>query len=902
MIYAPCISIPSKRTDEVDWTAPLKEYITAKYQDDPEKYLTEVNTINQLRQDMRFSGKDIAGRDVLYRYYGQLELLDLRFPINENNIKITFTWYDTFTGKSTSQFSLAYEKACTIFNMASTLSAIASSQVRSEPESMNQALNYFQASAGMFIYINENFLHAPSTDLSQDIVQILSQLMLSQAQECFIEKSIGEKKKDSLIADLANQASWSYGSIVEALNKGVAKTALSRGWYVICQTKQKYYQAVGQFHKALACEIDSKYGEMIARLSYAGIIVKEATRLIDIPASASTPLISDVEIALRNIVHITQDMITEKLALAVKNNDEVYHDTVPDVNLLPPIDKLSAVKAIPISELYGPNEIQKVIGVDIFQRLVPLSVHESSYLYSEEKSKIVLSETEQADLADNELQAALSFMQLPESLEKFKSRSSTGEHPIHTFTQITPEVKEWAKKIGQEENERNMVNHLIITMEGLQGKAKELLRGVDITLDREQRESEAMRIKFGDLWTQPPLDTLTVSFRQDIHTYRESLDKSLASDTTLISRFEAIHHYIDALREGEYSDKLKQMFHEAIVGVAESDQNDGSTSNNDIVESIIKKIEESIEKLNKFKKERREIVENLKIKVQKDDISHLLILHMKSPNTKSQLFTSELEKFKDHQNRIATTIRLQQATIQELSGLFKTLMESAEAKRVQRTWDNAETKRDEIADKLRIAANDYLDIKDGVRKSVQSYVDLNGLMLGLYNNVTTLVHDREQNRQSLILSIDQSQKERGCVSLQHIERSEHLHRDQGQLHIENALLNPVATNIYYDKVIEDLTIQANHLHINNEEDQASNTLSNLPAPAPFNQIPTRYDQADYPAGTPVLSPSPNAEQANCKPHYGLDKEQESMYYPPPQNAPVHMARSPSYGSETNQHN
>lgn len=49
--------------------------------------------LNRLRQDMRGAGKDsAAGRDLLYRYYGQLELLDLRFPVDENHIKISFTW------------------------------------------------------------------------------------------------------------------------------------------------------------------------------------------------------------------------------------------------------------------------------------------------------------------------------------------------------------------------------------------------------------------------------------------------------------------------------------------------------------------------------------------------------------------------------------------------------------------------------------------------------------------------------------------------------------------------------------------------------------------------------------------------------------------------------------------
>lgn len=93
MAQAPMISVPLKATNEIDWIAPLKSYIQNTYGDDPERYAEECATLNRLRQDMRGAGKDsTAGRDLLYRYYGQLELLDLRFPVDEQHIKISFTW------------------------------------------------------------------------------------------------------------------------------------------------------------------------------------------------------------------------------------------------------------------------------------------------------------------------------------------------------------------------------------------------------------------------------------------------------------------------------------------------------------------------------------------------------------------------------------------------------------------------------------------------------------------------------------------------------------------------------------------------------------------------------------------------------------------------------------------
>lgn len=48
----------------------------------------------------------------------------------------------------------------------------------------------------VFGYINDNFMHAPSRDLSKESIEVIKELMLAQAQECFIEKvTTFDKKK-----------------------------------------------------------------------------------------------------------------------------------------------------------------------------------------------------------------------------------------------------------------------------------------------------------------------------------------------------------------------------------------------------------------------------------------------------------------------------------------------------------------------------------------------------------------------------------------------------------------------------------------------------------------------------------------------------------------------------------
>lgn len=145
--------------------------------------------------------------------------------------------FDAFTHKPTSQYSLAYEKASIIFNISAVLSCHAAHQTRSEDSGLKTAYHSFQASAGMFTYINENFLHAPSTDLSRDTVKTLIQIMLAQGQEVFLEKQIADGKKVGLLAKLASQAAYLYAQAVEGTQENVNKAIFEKVWLLVVQVR-----------------------------------------------------------------------------------------------------------------------------------------------------------------------------------------------------------------------------------------------------------------------------------------------------------------------------------------------------------------------------------------------------------------------------------------------------------------------------------------------------------------------------------------------------------------------------------------------------------------------------------------------------------------------------------------
>lgn len=59
---SPCISIPKKTTEEVDWTTPIRHVIAQSYGENPDSYATECASLQRCRQDaVRGAGSDMTG-------------------------------------------------------------------------------------------------------------------------------------------------------------------------------------------------------------------------------------------------------------------------------------------------------------------------------------------------------------------------------------------------------------------------------------------------------------------------------------------------------------------------------------------------------------------------------------------------------------------------------------------------------------------------------------------------------------------------------------------------------------------------------------------------------------------------------------------------------------------------
>lgn len=91
-------------------------------------------------------------------------------------------------GVPSCQRTVAFEKACILFNLAAVYTQIATKQDRGSEKGLDMAVDNFLRAAGIFKHIHETFTNAPSVDLKPEFLEILVAMMLAQARECLYEK------------------------------------------------------------------------------------------------------------------------------------------------------------------------------------------------------------------------------------------------------------------------------------------------------------------------------------------------------------------------------------------------------------------------------------------------------------------------------------------------------------------------------------------------------------------------------------------------------------------------------------------------------------------------------------------------------------------------------------------
>jgi len=262
--HIPMIPLGLKETKEVLFGDSLQEFLVDHYQELGSDYDDAIAELSDMRQAMRTPSRDTTGVGLLYEYYNQLYYFERRFFSPERGLGIYFEWFDSLTGVPSAQRTVAFEKACVLFNLGALHTQIGARQERCTGDGLDASVDNFLRAASIFRFIVDNFTNAPSMDLAPQVLEALILLMISQARECLYEKLLltssgGDRTPESDVkqsnfdidqdinayldqAQEAAELSESYGRVYEAMSIELVKDYVPAPWIGLVQVKSQYYK------------------------------------------------------------------------------------------------------------------------------------------------------------------------------------------------------------------------------------------------------------------------------------------------------------------------------------------------------------------------------------------------------------------------------------------------------------------------------------------------------------------------------------------------------------------------------------------------------------------------------------------------------------------------------------
>lgn len=709
------ISVPLKKSSEVDLVKPLSKFVTVTYPSGEEQaeYLRAVEELNKLRKSAlgRPLDKHESSLEVLLRYYDQLCSVEPKFPFTENQLCLTFTWKDAFDKGSLfggsvklALASLGYEKTCVLFNAAALASQIAAEQNLDNDEGLKAAAKYYQLASGAFGHIKDTVLSAlnrePTADISPETVGTLSLIMLAQAQEVIFHKATADRMKDSIIAKLANQAADFYG---DAFKQCHCKDSVPKYFYFqeVLAAKQCIMQANAELHQSVLAKQKKRFGEEISRLQHAAELVAKVASHYDEYVS----------------VKDLGDKINRALVAAKKDNDFIYHDRVPEVKDLEPIGKAALVKATAVT----PPISQKF--TDLFEKMVPMAVQQSMIYYDQRKADRVNTMVGTMREATNLCNGVLASLNLPAALEDLSGDS------------VPQSIAEKSRSIVQQGGLQS-VEQLIKDLPELLTRNREILDESLKMLDSEESTDNELRAKFSQRWSRTPSGDLYKPLRAEGANFRSILDKAVQADQVVKDRYSAHCEMIALLckPEKELSD--------AIPSANPMKTLQGS--------EVVNVLRTQLNELDRLKREREAWESEIKGVNFDMRAKFLLALAQSGAINEEQLSSSQLEEMYakynvyirenlDSQERVLGDV---QTSHQEFSSLKQSNSEA--------------NQREEVLKKLASAHDSYVEISSNLREGTKFYNDLTEILLKFQNKCSDIVFARKTERDELLKELQQS--------------------------------------------------------------------------------------------------------------------------------------------------
>lgn len=158
-----------------------------------------------------------------------------------------------------------------------------------------------------------------SSDFEPDYLSFFIKLLLAQAQECLIEKTIGDGKKrqNISVARLSAYASEAYFELKVLVDHAsiseYVPSSRIKSWKILCGAKGNLYAAISRYYLGLHSDDEKKYGERLYHYKMALDHIKEASKVAE----------KDKQDSLKQAVEFTLNVITQKLVFSYVSDFDV---------------------------------------------------------------------------------------------------------------------------------------------------------------------------------------------------------------------------------------------------------------------------------------------------------------------------------------------------------------------------------------------------------------------------------------------------------------------------------------------------------------------------------------------------------------------------------------------------
>ena len=625
------LAVPLKTSDEVDYNETLTPYIAEKYTNISEdSYTTSVVALNELRKlamSPDASSQDPVEqekqRQKLLQYYAQVCSMQAKFPISasSSDVKLSFKWKDAFKpSKTITQHSLAYERAAVLFNIGALYTMHGLNADATDGGYAKNAAKLFMYAAGVYTHLRNNVATrvggALTSDLSQEGLQMIIDLMQAQAQALYYQKCVetpaarltkgDEKKKAALCAKLGQKAVDLYENARTHLNTPTLAAIINIAWNQHLSYQIHVFTAMAQYKQSevdhyVAEDNADGYGLELGRLAFADRQCQAALAL------ATLNKMNEQRDGAASLLIKIQARYRERKS----DNDQIYLELATQENELPAIASQAMAKILTPPELIGADRTAgsstsvASLGpncqfLDLFSEMVPAEVINVSSKYSSMLSTMCGEVAREAEAATQTVVQQLAKIGLPGSVE---ASTTTKGIPEEVWRKVS-EVKE----IGGTGKLDIMSSQAIRQSEEI----NQLLDGISTALDDEEKQDREYRAEQSNNWSSvASSEQLTHAMRADHGNYFKLLRDAQGSDELVERLLVSNRSMVESLNvpRADLDNRMPQMSANIAAQVA--------PVRNELV-SLLKE-------LNILLKNRTTAVDSLRKSIMHDDITDDLV-------------------------------------------------------------------------------------------------------------------------------------------------------------------------------------------------------------------------------------------------------------------------------------